>query len=175
VPSVAPFVAPPKEHDVRDTATYHFETRQAALDFCSSCDELGIPAMERNWFAAELPHAVHVLCSGDGLPYGCNELAGSEPASYEVGRCPFAAIAEESLGDARTLARCFASANEPAQLWSCIRFARRAELLPEGCYISGALFDATGVRFDSTSGEFLNDSFAEYCEAADRYLEIHGV
>lgn len=157
---------------MRDTATYHFATRQAALDFVAACDELEIPAAEPPVIARSAPYVAQALLDAP-INYDreyLNELAGSPPAAYEVGRCPFARIAESEPGHATALARCFIAANEPSQLFACIRFARRAGLLPEGCYIGGAFFGPHELRFSDTSGEFLNGAFDEFRDAAYEYL-----
>jgi hypothetical protein len=157
---------------MRDLATYHFDTRQAALDFIAECDEAGIPADTPGIIMNAAPYPVHVLCHGDKLGQQAylDTIAGSAPASYRRGRCPFAHVAESEPGHAVALARCFIAANEPSQFWSCVRFARLSELLPSGCYIGCACFPDE-LRFEDHNGEFINGAFDEWREAAWSYLE----
>jgi hypothetical protein len=55
-------------------------------------------------------------------------------------RNPFARVAMCHFEHGRALADAFIAARDLDEVYACIRFARRYGLLPEGCYLGGALF-----------------------------------
>lgn len=55
---------------------------------------------------------------------------------------PFARVALHHFDHARALADACIAGNDRAEIYACVRFARRYGHLPEGCYLDGYFFDS---------------------------------